>query len=313
MKINILILIFLLSLISCGQKSQNIVYVDNAHVIPSDVVDLQWDKANFPLRIVVPNSFQANYGTAIQGAADTWNQAMGFTVFTVVYDGSNLVYSTTAEYSNDSTCVSGTCGNLYSFVMHPTWFSNVSSQVLAITSYSYDKSISRMVHADILFNAKTFQFTVPTGNVFTPNSSMDTQSVLVHELGHFLGLKHICKTETERQSVGTCSGSNSSLTYSQCISAGQKWTSDCLGTVGDSTTLDASSIMNRSLSNATIKRTLSPSNKDLYYINKLYKNRCTVANSLIANADTVSGNLPDCEVTACLSGLTPSSDKKTCE
>lgn len=313
MKINILIIIFLLSLISCGQKSQNIVYVDNAHVVPAEVVDLQWDKANFPLRIVVPTSFQSTYGAAIQGAADTWNQAMGFTVFSVVYDGANLAYSTTAEYSADSTCVSGTCGNLYSFVMHPNWFSTVSSQVLAITSYSYDKSISRMVHADILFNAKTFQFTVPTGTVFNPISSMDTQSVLVHELGHFLGLKHICKTETERQGVGTCSGSNSSLTYSQCISSGKKWTSDCLGSVGDASTLDSASIMNRSLANATIKRNLSPSNKDLYYINKLYKNRCTVANSLIANADVVTGNLPDCEVTACLSGLTPSLDKKTCE
>jgi len=101
------------------------------------------------------------------------------------------------------------------------------------------------------------------------------------------------------------------LSYSQCISAGETWTSECLGSVGDTTTLDASSIMNRSLANATIKRSISA--KDLYYINKLYKNKCTVANSLIVNSETVSGNLPDCEVTACVDGYTPSADKKLCE
>lgn len=304
----IILYVFLLILVSCG-KSQNIVYVDNAHISPTDVTNLQWDKSNFPLRIVVPTAFQSQYGAAIQGAADTWNQAMGFTVFTIVYDGVNLVYDLPSNYSQDTACINGTCGNLYSFVMHPNWFSTVNSGVLAITSFSYDKNTARMVHADILFNAKNFQFTVPNGTVFSPVNSMDTQSVLVHELGHFLGLRHVCRTESERQTSGSCAG-DSSLGYSSCIAAKYTWNSDCTGSIGDAASLDANSIMNRTLGNATIKRTISA--KDLYYINNLYQNKCTVANSLITHATNVIGNLPNCEVTACDVG-TPSLDKTKCE
>lgn len=322
-------------MVSCGKK-QDIVYVDNAHVAQVDISNLQWDKSKFPLRIVVPESLQSQYGTAIQNSANTWNSAMGFTVFSVVFDGPNLVYDTTAQYSNDTACIAGTCDSLYSFIMHPNWFPTVNSNVLAITSFSYDRIAAKMVHADIIFNGKTYQFSVPSGTTFSPSNSMDTESVLTHELGHFLGLKHICKAsgycvghtsldyksctssgytwagdvEAEKKSQGTCSG-GSGLTYSSCIAAGYTWTPECMGDVGDMTTLDSNSIMNRTLGSATIKRAISA--KDLYNLNKLYHNRCTVENSLIVHAVTVTGNLPDCEVTACTIGYTPSANKSKCE
>ena len=76
-----------------------------------------------------------------------------------------------------------------------TWFSNVSSSALAVTQFygivRSDASLGTFIdltHADIIVNYRDFgtQFTYSGNGIFT----YDLPTVLLHEMGHFLGLCH---------------------------------------------------------------------------------------------------------------------------
>jgi hypothetical protein len=73
------------------------------------------------------------------------------------------------------------------------WFSNVSSSALAITQYfGYRRNAGssseyvELYHADIIVNYKNHSFTLDASD----NSSYDLPTVILHELGHFIGLGH---------------------------------------------------------------------------------------------------------------------------
>lgn len=74
-----------------------------------------------------------------------------------------------------------------------SWFSNVQSSVLAVTQYyGYRRNAGtaseyiQITHADIIMNYRDYNFS--TNSASTTN--YDFHSVILHELGHFLGLGH---------------------------------------------------------------------------------------------------------------------------
>ncbi len=74
------------------------------------------------------------------------------------------------------------------------WISGVSSQALAITAYKAFHRNSgtsdhhlEIVHADIIINYRDYNFTTDSND----NFFYDLHSVLLHEMGHALGLKHV--------------------------------------------------------------------------------------------------------------------------
>lgn len=74
-----------------------------------------------------------------------------------------------------------------------SWFSSVSSNALAITQFfGQRKNIGtasehlELVHADIMVNYRDFSFSLDA----TSTTTYDLPSVILHELGHFLGLGH---------------------------------------------------------------------------------------------------------------------------
>jgi hypothetical protein len=80
-------------------------------------------------------------------------------------------------------------------------------RVLGATSFLIDTATGEIAEADIFFNSR-FAFSVsPNGQA----DRVDLESVVLHELGHLLGLGHSAIGETERTSAGnrrvTASGS----------------------------------------------------------------------------------------------------------
>lgn len=72
------------------------------------------------------------------------------------------------------------------------WFSSIGYGVLAITSYFAEQRTDhlRMVHGDIIVNFRDYYFSFDKARTQESTTYYDLPSVILHELGHLLGLKH---------------------------------------------------------------------------------------------------------------------------
>ena len=83
--------------------------------------------------------------------------------------------------------------NVLGIYKHDDWFDDISPSALAITQF-FGKRINpgsndeylELIHADIIVNYKYFSFGIED-DMF---ENYDLSSVILHELGHFLGLTH---------------------------------------------------------------------------------------------------------------------------
>lgn len=83
--------------------------------------------------------------------------------------------------------------NVLGIYKHEDWFEDVSNSALAITQF-FGKRINigteyeylELIHADIIINYKEFSFGISDKSI----EEYDLSSVILHELGHFLGLGH---------------------------------------------------------------------------------------------------------------------------
>lgn len=128
----------------------------------------------------------------IEQMQEEWNNSSSsFTFFSIPNSStSNKDYDDLTSY-NDSEM------GIYKSTK---WFSEVGSSALAITQFygirknqGTSQEFLEIIHADIIFNFKNFSFSTDPSDV----SSYDFHSVILHELGHFLGLDH----ETSAPSV----------------------------------------------------------------------------------------------------------------
>lgn len=121
----------------------------------------------------------------IQQMMKEWNDA------TSVYNFFQLDADTTTnkEYS--------ALGSYYDSEMgvykHTGWFHDVSSSALAITQFfglrrqvGTPSEYIEMVHADIIVNYRDYDFSTNADSV----TEYDLPTVILHELGHFIGLAH---------------------------------------------------------------------------------------------------------------------------
>ncbi len=116
---------------------------------------------------------------------DQWNDATSAQNFFDIPAAatSNLNYSDLTDYRDSEMGI---------YKSH-SWFSNVQSSVLAVTQYyGYRKNTGtsseyiEMSHADIIMNYKDYNFNTTASSTV----AYDFHSVVLHELGHFLGLGH---------------------------------------------------------------------------------------------------------------------------
>lgn len=132
---------------------------------------ISW-KGRLPIEFRVHNSFPQDMIPALENAMNVWEKATGRRLFTLnrnlvsgvnspSQDGINVIYMM-SEYENDK-----------------------NSEQARTTTYSVSDEIRE---ADIRLNDKDFNFYIDVPR----NSGRDIhiESLLIHELGHVLGLKH---------------------------------------------------------------------------------------------------------------------------
>lgn len=147
----------------------------------------QVSAATLPLQLTVSSNFSTAEQDAISNVKEEWNSA-GVSPSLI-----KPTLNTTAAIDNGalSDFRDGTLG-VYKI---NNWFSEVGSSALAVTQFfayprtdASGRAYYEIVHADILVNYQDHEFsTDPDAYSF----QYDLKSVIVHELGHLLGLGHV--------------------------------------------------------------------------------------------------------------------------
>lgn len=139
---------------------------------------IKWrSKSSFPLNIQFSDKFDNNEQLALEESAQGWSdEASSSTQFF------NTSVTTISEKSNLNSYDDSTFGVYKVF----NWPSSLPTTALAVTQIRgiQKSSYIQITHADILVNYDFFDFA-------TDGSwGYDLKTVIVHEMGHFLGLFH---------------------------------------------------------------------------------------------------------------------------
>jgi len=125
---------------------------------------------SLPIRICTTQGLSAEIVAALGSAVAVWNSSFGHIIFEVSCQAKNQnhVVSDLAEHSV--------------FYITQGFGRTGDPLALARTLSSFDEDTGEMLDADILLNADSFNWS---------ELKLDLKSILIHELGHMLGLQHL--------------------------------------------------------------------------------------------------------------------------
>lgn len=150
--------------------------------------------SNLPLTIKVANEFDQDFPVLATDDLNpfeemmiAWDNQVNVNLFSIdSHRTANYESSSLGAYDDDEI-------GIYRI---ENWYSNVTSDALAIAQYFFVRTnvgtageFNRIVHADIMVNYQTHQFYLD----HTPNKfgKYDLKTVVLHELGHLVGLDHL--------------------------------------------------------------------------------------------------------------------------
>jgi hypothetical protein len=190
------LILFLLLLASCKPQQQASQAAPTPQLTGSCTIGKWSTLGTTPLNLKMSSDFIGDFTGAdfvgglnpIEQVANAWNTAIsGKSFFKVPFDTATTSgYPSVTEFKDSELGI---------YKSH-NWFSNVSSQALAITQfYGYvrtDSSLGNYIdltHADIIVNYRDFG---PNLTMHLPASTgnYDLPTIVIHEMGHFLGLCH---------------------------------------------------------------------------------------------------------------------------
>ena len=181
--------LLLLTALLASCKPQTTTVQSSAPILPAGSCTIgKWTGIGASaLDLRVSTDFSASDRTAIGLAASEWNSAIsGKTFFTSPMNttGTNS-FGSVAQFKD----------SVFGVYKSTNWFTDVSSSALAITQfYGYVRSDGglgtyiELTHADIIMNYRDYgtMLTSSTGS----GLPYDIPTIVLHEMGHFLGLCH---------------------------------------------------------------------------------------------------------------------------
>lgn len=192
------VLIFLLSifaLIACNPQTETTT-TTTTNFAPGSCNIAKWPTLGTGINLKISSEFagdfpnsslDANGYNPLEQMAQNWNQAIsGIQFFQLPFPTASTTGYANFNNFNDS--------EMGIYKSH-TWYGQAPSSALAVTQYygfsRTDATLGNYIelqHADIIVNYRDF------GNDFTINpndySKYDLPTVLLHEMGHFLGMCH---------------------------------------------------------------------------------------------------------------------------
>jgi hypothetical protein len=175
------------TLLSCNVKKG-----EDTNVAPvsfTSGLPMRWDAGQLPLNVKIATSIhsadstiEVNGFSLIEQAQHSWNTAdTQRTYFALDPDN-------TKTTTNIETALDNYIDSEIGIYEHSTWFNDVGSGVLAVTAYlANDRgTYLQMIHGDIILNRRDFNFTNDASNI----GQFDLPTVVIHELGHLIGLGH---------------------------------------------------------------------------------------------------------------------------
>ena len=151
----------------------------------------KWNNSSLPINIKYDENFSSDEVQALNNGLNSWESSTSNQL-----DFFNLNGVT----SHQDKSLAGYDDNIIAVYKMTSWPQGLPSTALAVTQVfgetrtdSSGRSYVQIDHADILVNFDYFSF------VTDQSWGYDLESILLHEIGHFLGLKHI--TETSASTV----------------------------------------------------------------------------------------------------------------
>ena len=174
--------LLLLTLLACGAQEQEktINYIE-----ASSAAATKWSLSSFPLTFKSSQAFDPAMLVAIEDMQLEWNNASnrGVTFFNAPAATNEKNYSNINDYRDSE----------FGIYRLTEWPSAFPAPALAVTqtygqirNYGTVFEYIELFHADILVNEQHYDFS--TSFQF---GSYDFATVILHELGHVLGLKHV--------------------------------------------------------------------------------------------------------------------------
>ncbi|MGZ3744061.1 MAG: matrixin family metalloprotease [Pseudobdellovibrionaceae bacterium] len=130
-------------------------------------------KQSFPVKIYIDPSFPTDYDSILTAAAQKWENILGKTLFIF-------------ERAKQSSIPSKDNQNVLYWL---TSWTEPDKSLQGTSSLSWTNN--QLIEADIKVDAQYYTYYVDTP---ASNTEVHLESLLVHELGHVLGLKHLSDT-----------------------------------------------------------------------------------------------------------------------
>lgn len=177
------ILILTTLFISCAKEITNVSTVSNVALINADA-PAKWPVNDLPITVEISSSFAAE---------ENLIQDMGYEWETIGNNEQQFFTFTTGVANEDHTDLSIYRDSKIGVYKSTQWFSQVSNYALAITQFfGYRRNAGtaeeyiELTHGDIIVNYKYFNFSTNQSA-----GTYDLPSVILHEMGHLVGLYHI--------------------------------------------------------------------------------------------------------------------------